>query len=86
MIYKSKIHSTETDRRLEHPKHPKYKATGGYLREEAIMHLRRFYMTENASGMFLFCLFLSLVVCLIIPAAPNPKSKVNRVLKTEIIV
>ncbi|PCH41550.1 cytidine deaminase-like protein [Wolfiporia cocos MD-104 SS10] len=50
---------------LPHPKHPAYKATGGYLREEAIMILRRFYITENVN-------------------APAPKSKANRVLKTEI--
>jgi hypothetical protein len=37
-------------KRLPHPKHPAYKATGGYLREEAIMVLRRFYITENTNG------------------------------------
>ncbi|PSS31984.1 hypothetical protein PHLCEN_2v2226 [Hermanssonia centrifuga] len=41
-------------------------ATGGYCREEAIMILRRFYVTENVN-------------------APVPKSKTNRVLKTEIV-
>lgn len=51
--------------RLPHPKHPAYKATGGYMREETIMILRRFYITENVN-------------------APVPKSKANRVLKTEI--
>ncbi|KZT12674.1 cytidine deaminase-like protein [Laetiporus sulphureus 93-53] len=50
---------------LPHPKHPSYKATSGYLREEAIMVLRRFYITENVN-------------------APVPKSKANRILKTEI--
>ncbi|KAI0922056.1 hypothetical protein AcW1_004132 [Taiwanofungus camphoratus] len=50
---------------LKHPRHPAYKATGGYLREEAIMILRRFYVTENTN-------------------APAPKSKANRVLKTDI--
>ncbi|KAK7461974.1 tRNA(adenine34) deaminase [Stygiomarasmius scandens] len=50
---------------LEHPTHPSYRATGGYCREEAIMILRRFYITENTN-------------------APVPKSKTNRVLKTEI--
>ncbi|EIM85498.1 cytidine deaminase-like protein [Stereum hirsutum FP-91666 SS1] len=50
---------------LVHPKHPAYKATAGYCREEAIMVLRRFYITENTN-------------------APAPKSKSNRVLKTEI--
>lgn len=51
---------------LDHPSHPAYRATGGYLREEAILILRRFYITENTN-------------------APVPKSKANRVLKTEIL-
>ncbi|KAI0318096.1 cytidine deaminase-like protein [Amylostereum chailletii] len=51
--------------RLGHPRHPVYKATAGYCREEAIMALRRFYITENVN-------------------APAPKSKSNRVLKTDI--
>ncbi|KAI8984948.1 tRNA specific adenosine deaminase [Trametes punicea] len=50
---------------LPHPKHPGYRALGGYMRDEAIMILRRFYITENTN-------------------APVPKSKANRVLKTEI--
>jgi tRNA-specific adenosine deaminase 2 len=37
--------------RLDHPIHPPYHATGGFLREEAIMILRRFYITENTNGM-----------------------------------
>ncbi|KAH7890842.1 cytidine deaminase-like protein [Phlebopus sp. FC_14] len=35
---------------LRHPVHPSYKATGGYLRDEAIMILRRFYVTENVNA------------------------------------
>ncbi|CCM03971.1 uncharacterized protein FIBRA_06127 [Fibroporia radiculosa] len=35
---------------LPHPKHPAYRATGGYFREEAIMVLRRFYITENTNA------------------------------------
>ncbi|TFK43091.1 cytidine deaminase-like protein [Crucibulum laeve] len=50
---------------LNHPTHPHYRATGGYYRDEAIMILRRFYITENTN-------------------APVPKTKTNRVLKTEI--
>ncbi|KIY69315.1 tRNA specific adenosine deaminase [Cylindrobasidium torrendii FP15055 ss-10] len=50
---------------LPHPTHHPYLANGGYLREEAIMILRRFYITENTK-------------------APIPKSKANRILKTEI--
>ncbi|KAH8833177.1 cytidine deaminase-like protein [Flagelloscypha sp. PMI_526] len=50
---------------LVHPVHPPYPSYGGYKREEAIMILRRFYMTENTK-------------------APVPRSKANRVLKTDI--
>jgi tRNA-specific adenosine deaminase 2 len=35
---------------VPHPVHPGYKATGGYCREDAIMILRRFYITENVNG------------------------------------
>ncbi|KAH7926039.1 cytidine deaminase-like protein [Leucogyrophana mollusca] len=35
---------------LDHPRHPSYKATGGYCRDEAIMVLRRFYVTENTNA------------------------------------
>ena len=35
---------------LQHPSHPPYKAIGGYYNKEAIMILRRFYITENTSG------------------------------------
>lgn len=31
--------------------HPPFTAVGGYYREEAIMLLRRFYMSENSNGM-----------------------------------
>ncbi|KAJ7067888.1 cytidine deaminase-like protein [Mycena amicta] len=51
---------------IPHPSHPPYPATGGYLRDEAILVLRRFYVTENSH-------------------APIPKSKTNRMLKTEIL-
>ncbi|KAF9526277.1 cytidine deaminase-like protein, partial [Crepidotus variabilis] len=51
---------------LEHPVHPPYRSTGGICREDAILILRRFYVTENTN-------------------APTPKSKANRVLKTEIL-
>ncbi|KAF7982327.1 hypothetical protein HWV62_29028 [Athelia sp. TMB] len=54
------------NKELSHPKHPAYPATGGYCREEAILVLRRFYITENTN-------------------APVPKSKANRILKTEIL-
>lgn len=39
--------------RLSHPKHPGYKAVGGFCREEAILILRRFYVTENTNGSFI---------------------------------
>ena len=32
--------------------HPPFIAEGGYYREEAIMLLRRFYMSENQNGQF----------------------------------
>ncbi|KDR74501.1 hypothetical protein GALMADRAFT_124005 [Galerina marginata CBS 339.88] len=51
--------------RVQHPIHPSYRAIGGFCREDAIMILRRFYITENTN-------------------APVPRSKANRVLKTEI--
>lgn len=35
---------------LEHPLHPSYNAAGGYLRAQAIMILRRFYVTENINA------------------------------------
>ncbi|KAJ7499418.1 tRNA specific adenosine deaminase [Mycena latifolia] len=51
---------------IGHPSHPPYSAIGGYSRDDAILILRRFYVTENSN-------------------APAPKSKANRVLKTEIL-
>ncbi|KAF8898146.1 tRNA specific adenosine deaminase [Gymnopilus junonius] len=54
------------NKELPHPVHPGYIAKGGFCREEAIMILRRFYITENVN-------------------APVPKSKANRVLKTDIL-
>jgi tRNA-specific adenosine deaminase 2 len=41
---------------LAHPKHPPFDATDGYCREEAIMILRRFYVTENTNGTYSGCL------------------------------
>jgi tRNA-specific adenosine deaminase 2 len=37
---------------LAHPKHPPFDATDGYCREEAIIILRRFYITENTNGTY----------------------------------
>ncbi|KAK1228684.1 tRNA(adenine34) deaminase [Marasmius sp. AFHP31] len=53
------------NKELVHPKHASYNAMGGFRRQEAIMILRRFYITENTN-------------------APVPRSKTNRVLKTDI--
>jgi len=50
---------------LPHPVLRSYPVQGGLRREEAIMLLRRFYITENVN-------------------APAPRSKANRILKTEI--
>ncbi|KAI8822146.1 cytidine deaminase-like protein [Fimicolochytrium jonesii] len=62
-----------------------YEAEGGYYREEAIMMLRRFYLRQNdhgmkarnsdATGQWLIWTGL---------AAPAPKRKAHRVLKTDI--
>jgi len=57
----------------ELPYNPPYESVGGYLREEAIMILRRFYMTENVKG-----------TPSLLTSAPKPKTKARRVLKTEI--
>lgn len=68
--------------RVDHPKHPAYQATGGYCRQEAILILRRFYITENSNGLFLLrSVFLSFTC---IGLAPVPRSKANRVLKLDI--
>lgn len=42
--------------------HPAFVAEGGYYREEAIMLLRRFYMSENSNGKS----FLKLLNCIIL--------------------
>ena len=67
---------------LPHPVHLQYKATGGYCREEAIMLLRQFYITENTNGKT----SLSFVKYDLsqLHQAPVPKSKANRALKIEI--
>jgi hypothetical protein len=44
------VYSYELSEKLEHPVHKSYNAMSGYLREEAIMVLRRFYITENENG------------------------------------
>ena len=41
--------------RLPHPKHGGYDAHSGILRDEAIMILRRFYITENTNGEYRLC-------------------------------
>jgi tRNA-specific adenosine deaminase 2 len=71
-----------------HPMYPGYSAKMGYLRNEAIMVLRRFYLTENKNGMSTVqftrgyntntdCHRDNLI-------APVPRTKAGRVLKTEI--
>ena len=74
--------------RLVHPKHPPYKAWSGYAREDAIMVLRRFYITENVNGNAAHHTLVHNIVISNQPTmipAPVPKSKANRVLKTEIL-
>ncbi|OJT07623.1 tRNA-specific adenosine deaminase 2 [Trametes pubescens] len=43
-------HTTHYRLSLPHPKHAEYRAMGGYMHDEAIMVLRRFYITENTNG------------------------------------
>ena len=62
--------------------HPPYPARPGYMREEAIMILRRFYLTENKNGTSAHGQLNSFHLTMYI--APIPKSKANRVLKTVI--
>jgi len=50
LSFSSKPVSHHTVSRLAHPSRPAYKAISGYCREEAIMILRRFYITENTNG------------------------------------
>jgi tRNA-specific adenosine deaminase 2 len=68
---------------VPHPKHPPYKAASGYGRENAIMVLRRFYITENSNGTPT-CTAVHTEI-LRVTAAPVPKSKANRVLKTQVL-
>ncbi len=35
---------------MEHPAHPQFQALYGYKRDEAIIILRKFYITENKAG------------------------------------
>lgn len=58
--YVRRVH-TDRLRRLEHPEHPEYKATGGYCKEDAIMILRRFYLTENTNGQLAFCFYIGVL-------------------------
>ena len=44
--------------RLPHPRHGGYDAHSGILRDEAIMILRRFYITENTNGEYRLCVRL----------------------------
>lgn len=42
------IHGTDTSPMLD--THNAFEAVGGYYRDEAIMLLRKFYMSENVNG------------------------------------
>lgn len=50
LLAKYHAHLDPIHNRLPHPVHPGYIAKGGFCREEAIMILRRFYITENVNG------------------------------------
>ena len=72
-----------------HPCHPPYEAVQGYLRDESIMILRRFYLAENKNGVYSFffsgaCRPSSITDRVVCVVAPTPRSKANRVLKTAI--
>lgn len=66
---------------------PPYPVYGGLFREEAIMLLRRFYVQENDKGesFTVICDFGRRSRLTIVFAAPEPKPKKNRELKTEIL-
>lgn len=67
--------------------HPPFVAEGGYYREEAIMLLRRFYMSENQNGMMHLTSYIRGDMtggAWLMHQAPNPKKKTSRVLKTDI--
>jgi hypothetical protein len=49
-----------------HPRHPPYEAVQGYLRDESIMILRRFYLTENKNGVSPFFRCLSVTDCAVV--------------------
>jgi tRNA-specific adenosine deaminase 2 len=59
---------------------PTYPVTGGIMREEAIMMLRKFYIQENEKGQMLFMIT---VLGANGTAAPNPRPKKNRELRTD---
>jgi tRNA-specific adenosine deaminase 2 len=52
----------EEDRK-EEGKEDDYEVNGGWLREEAIVMLRRFYVQENERGELLFCVVGRLLMC-----------------------
>ncbi|KAL8849304.1 MAG: hypothetical protein Q9221_005714 [Calogaya cf. arnoldii] len=58
-----------------------FAAHGGWLREEAIMLLRQFYVQENQKGRFLS---VSNYGKLSTSVAPDPRIKKSRELKTDI--
>jgi tRNA-specific adenosine deaminase 2 len=62
-----------------------YEVSGGWLREEAIILLRRFYVQENERGeLFLFPLTYFLD-CTDVLIAPEPRNRTGeRVLKLEV--
>ena len=62
---------------------PPFAVHGGIFREEAIMLLRRFYVQENQKGMSTH--ERTGVEKADINQAPEPKTKKNRELKTEIV-
>lgn len=74
-------------RRLVRPRldsHPAYVAVGGFYRGEAIMLLRRFYMSQNPNGTSFRLISQNLLANRYVITAPKPKKKATRILKTDI--
>lgn len=61
-----------------------YAVSGGWLREEAILMLRRFYVQENGRGEFFLLPLMDEEWGLMYRTAPEPRAKKERVLKLEV--
>ena len=64
---------------------PAFPVYGGLFREEAIMLLRKFYVQENGKGESCSACEMLAIELTEMRAAPDPKPKKNRELKTDIL-